>query len=171
MSELQEWLGHHSARSIRYYANVTPTRLAKAYSKADYFARNVRAINVLIDPTPIRNGDAANGTPWRFYDQGHGICSYEYFETCSHLMACAKCDFYIPKDSAKAQFIEGKANLIRMRQEMQLSEDEIIAVEGGIKAMDILYKKLEDVPTPSGQTPRQLESEKQNPTVLKHTKS
>jgi len=159
LSELQEWLGHSSPSTTRSYAGIKPTRLASAYSKAHYFARNVRTLNVLIDPEPIKTGETASGVPWRYYDQGHGFCSYDFFENCTHLMACAKCVFYIPKGSAKAQVIEGKTNLIRMRQEMQLSEEEAAAIDGGIKAMDILYKKLEDIPTPAGQTPREMKSE------------
>jgi integrase len=159
LSELQEWLGHSSPATTRSYARIRPTRLASAYSKAHYLIRNVRTLNVIIDPEPIKTGEAANGVPWRYYDQGHGLCSYDFFENCAHLMACAKCDFYVPKGSTKAQFIEGKANLMRMRQEMQLSEEEAAAVDGGIKAMEILYRKLEDIPTPTGQTPREMNSE------------
>ena len=40
--ELQAWLGHRSAETTQYYARITPTTLAKAYTDAGYFARNVR---------------------------------------------------------------------------------------------------------------------------------
>jgi hypothetical protein len=55
--ELQEWLGHSSAESTRHYMKITPTKLAKSYQDADYLARNLWAIEVLIAsltacPTP-----------------------------------------------------------------------------------------------------------------------
>jgi hypothetical protein len=41
--ELQAWLGHRSLQATQHYAKITPTKLAKAYRDAGYFARNVRA--------------------------------------------------------------------------------------------------------------------------------
>src|SRR6266699_757351 len=76
---------------------ITPNTLAKAYSDAGYFERNVRTIEVLVDREAVENGAAAAGEPWQYYDLGHGFCSYTFFEQCPHLMACAKCDFYTPK--------------------------------------------------------------------------
>jgi hypothetical protein len=46
--ELQAGLGHHSRETTQHYARITPTTLAKAYSDAGYFARNVRTVGVLI---------------------------------------------------------------------------------------------------------------------------
>ncbi|HEY6766847.1 MAG TPA: hypothetical protein VI386_18965 [Candidatus Sulfotelmatobacter sp.] len=73
-------------------------------------------------------------------------------------MACAKCTFYLPKGSSRGQLIEGKANLLRLRHEIPVSEEEVAAVDDGIAAVDKLLESLADVPTPSGQTPRQLRS-------------
>ena len=50
--ELQAWLGHGSPASTQHYVAITPTKLAKAYTDAGYFERNLRAIEVLIDRTP-----------------------------------------------------------------------------------------------------------------------
>jgi hypothetical protein len=33
-------------------------------------------------------------------------------------MACAKCSFYLPQESTAAALLEGKSNLLRMRQEI-----------------------------------------------------
>jgi hypothetical protein len=71
-------------------------------------------------------------------------------------MACAKCGFYIAKGSTRAQLLEGKANLQRMRQEIPLSEVEIAAVEDGLAALEKLLDQLTDVATPAGPTPREL---------------
>jgi hypothetical protein len=73
-------------------------------------------------------------------------------------MACAKCSFYVPKNSSKSQLLEGKDNLLRLRQEIPLSEEEVAAVDDGVSAMEKLLKSLADVPSPSGQTPRQIQS-------------
>jgi hypothetical protein len=153
--ELQEWLGHETPTATQHYAKITPTKLAKSYSDAGYFTRNLRAIEVLVDQELVRKGRAAN-EPWKFYDLGHGYCTYDFFDQCPHRMACAKCSFYLPKDSTKAQLLEAKANLLRLRQDIPLAETELAAVEDGLIAYEQLLAKLADVPTPAGPTPRQL---------------
>jgi len=149
--ELQEWLGHSSPDATQHYAKITPTKLAKSYADAGYFGRNLRAIEVLIDQEAVKSGE-----PWKFYDLGHGYCSYDFFEQCPHRMACAKCSFYLPKDSTKSQILEAKANLLRLRQDIPLADAELSAVEDGLTAYEKLLEKLADVPTPAGPTPRQL---------------
>jgi integrase len=154
--ELQAWLGHRSPQSTAFYAKISPKTLTRAYNDAGYFARNVRTIEVLIDRDAVATGAAANGEPWQHYDLGHGFCSYTFFEQCQHRMACAKCDFYAPKDSAKGQLLEAKDNLQRMIASIPLTDDERAAVNDGQAALDQLLERLADVPTPSGATPRQI---------------
>ncbi|MBI4496610.1 MAG: tyrosine-type recombinase/integrase [Chloroflexi bacterium] len=154
--ELMEWLGHRDPEATLHYVKVAPTRLAKAYADAGYFARNLRAIEVLIDQGVVESGAAAKGEPWRFYDLGHGYCTYKFFDQCPHRMACAKCSFYRPKGSSQAQLLEGKANLLRYRQEIPLTEDERAAVDDGVAALEQLLARLADIPTPDGgPAPRQ----------------
>ena len=160
--ELKEWLGHSNINSTINYTKITPTKLAKSYQDAEYFKRNLRTIEVLIDQDAIITGAATNGEPWKYYDLGHGLCTYDFFSQCKHRMACAGCGFYLPKGSSKSQIIEAKSNLERMLQEIPLTEDEQFAVSEGIEALTKLKAKLADVPTPSGQTPRQLEEERKN---------
>ncbi len=155
--ELQEWLGHRSPISTQQYARIAPTKLAKSYADAGYFERNIRTVEVLIDQEVVKSGAAAAGEPWRFYDLGHGYCTYDFFDQCPHRMACAKCAFYRPKGSSQAQILEAKANLLRMKQDIPLSEDEQAAVNDGLIALEKLCEKLIDVPTPSGLTPRELD--------------
>jgi hypothetical protein len=155
--ELQAWLGHRSPSSTQHYANLTPTKLARAYADADYFTRNVRTMTVLLDQDALRDGAAARGEAWKLYDLGHGYCSYDFFDQCPHRMACAKCAFYVPKGSSRAQAVEGKANLLRMLQVIPLTDEERAAVEDGAAAFDRLLGALADLPTPEGPTPRQLE--------------
>jgi len=115
-------------------------------------------VEVLIDQEAVKNGKAAQGEPWKFYDLGHGYCTYDFFDQCPHRMACAQCAFYRPKGSAAAQFIEARANLQRMMQAIPLTNEERAAVEDGIEAMEKLTNQLIDVPTPAGQTPRQMQN-------------
>lgn len=154
--ELQEWLGHRNPSSTQHYVKISPTKLAKSYSDAGYFKRNVRVIEVLIDRDAIANGEAAAGQPWEYYDLGHGFCSYPQFVKCPHRLACPKCDFYIPKGSSLFQLIESKGNIERMLKEIKLTDEERTATEGDIKALDRLCNFLKRTPTPSGQTPEQL---------------
>ena len=152
--ELQEWLGHRSPESTRHYARITPTRLAKSYQDAGYFARNLRAVEVLIDQDAVRTGRASE-EPWKHYDLGHGYCTYDFFDQCPHRMACARCAFYVPKESSRALLLEGKANLLRLRQEIPLNDDELRAVDEGIVAHNELVAKLANMPAPDGLAPQQ----------------
>ena len=108
--ELQAWLGHRSPQSTQYYARITPTTLAKAYSDAGYFGRNMRTIEVLIDREAVESGAAAGGAPWQYFDLGHGFCTYSFFEQCPHRMAlrslrllCAKGNHESAADGGKRQ--------------------------------------------------------------------
>jgi hypothetical protein len=130
--------------------------LTKAYHDAGYFSRNVRTIEVLIDREAIEQGAAAKGTPWQYFDLGHGYCTYSFFEQCPHRMACARCDFYLPKASTKSQLLEAKDHLQRMLTAIPLTDEERAVVEGDRAVLDQLVQRLVDVPVPSGQTPRQL---------------
>jgi integrase len=154
--ELQAWLGHGTPTTTQHYAKITPNTLAQAYSDAGYFARNVRTIEVLVDRDAVTTGAAAAGQPWQHYDLGHGYCGYSFFEQCPHRMACARCDFYTPKDSTKAQLLEAKDNLQHMLASIPLTDDERAAVDDGQTALEALIGRLADIPTPAGQTPNQL---------------
>jgi hypothetical protein len=79
--ELQEWLWHSTPTATQHYAKITPLKIAKSYADAGYFARNLRAIEVLVDQDAVRSGCAAT-EPWKFYDLGHGYCTYDFFEQC-----------------------------------------------------------------------------------------
>jgi len=151
--ELQAWLGHSSPSSTQHYARITPTKLTKAYTDAGYFARNVRTIEVLLDRDAITNGQAGQGGPFEFYDLGHGYCSYSFFEQCPHRMACARCDFYLPKPSSRAQLLEAKDGLQRMLVEISLTDEERAAVEGDDQAIDGLITRLASLATPADSPP------------------
>ncbi|WP_219417974.1 tyrosine-type recombinase/integrase [Pseudonocardia nigra] len=154
--ELQAWLNHRSPETTQHYAKITPNTLARAYTDAGYFARNVRAIEVLVDRDAVTSGAAAAGEPWQYYDLGHGYCTYTFFEQCPHRMACARCDFYTPKASSKAGLLEAKDNLQQMLANIPLSDEEQAAIDDGQAALHQLLERLVDTPTPAGPTPREL---------------
>ena len=104
---------------------------------------------MLIDRNAITSGAAANGSPWRYYDLGHGWCSYEFFDQCPHRMACARCDFYVPKTSDHGRWLQTRDSLLTMLQEIPLSDEERAAVDGDVQALDRLLERLKEVPTPS----------------------
>lgn len=157
--ELQQWLGHQTPNATRWYVRQTPMHLTQAYTQAGYFDHNLRTIAVLIDQQAVRDGLAANGEPWRYYDLGHGYCTYDFFDQCPHRMACAKCSFYIPKESSRIQLLEAQGHLQRMLQEIPLTDEERAAVDEGIESLQHLQERLLDVPTPVGITPRQMQPE------------
>ena len=73
---------------------------------------------------PCSTERLAGREAWQHYDIGHGYCSYTFFEQCPHRMACARCDFYIPKPSSMAQLLEAKANVDRRLALIPLTDSE-----------------------------------------------
>ncbi|WP_327731427.1 tyrosine-type recombinase/integrase [Streptomyces sp. NBC_00487] len=157
LNDLQQWLGHKHPASTRYYAAILQRTLTAAYKKADYFARNVRTIQVLIDRESILTGAAAGGEqPWKHYDLGDGYCSYDFLAKCPHRLACARCPFYVPKQSTRGQLLAVKDGIDQMLEQLDLTNDEREALEGDREAVTALAERLADTPTPAGPTPREL---------------
>ncbi|WP_254402453.1 hypothetical protein [Streptomyces sp. AC555_RSS877] len=60
-----------------------PNTLARAYNDAGCCARNarnVRAVEVLVDRDAVASRATANVEPRQYYDLGHGWCTYTFFE-------------------------------------------------------------------------------------------
>jgi len=160
LADLKEWLGHKHYASTRHYAAILQRTLSAAYRKADYFARNVRTIQVLVDRDAILTGAATGGgQPWKYYDLGEGYCSYDFFAKCPHRLACARCPFYLPKNSHRGQLLAVKEGIDTMLEQLDLTDDERTALEGDRDTVSALVERLTDVPTPAGPTPRQLGTE------------
>jgi hypothetical protein len=68
-------------------------------------------------------------------------------------MACARCDFYVPKDSDRGLWLQTRDSLLKMLQEIPLSDEERAAVDGDVQALEHLLQKLPSVPTPSAVRP------------------
>lgn len=157
LADLQQWLGHKHPSSTRHYAKILQRTLSAAYKRADYFARNVRTIQVLIDRESILTGAAAGGEqPWKYYDLGEGYYSYDFFAKCPHRLACARCPFYVPKESTKGQLLAVKEGINTMLEQIDLTDDEREALEGDRDAVTALVQRLADVPTPAGPTLKAL---------------
>ncbi len=71
-------------------------------------------------------------------------------------MACARCDFYVPKPSSESQLLEAKDGIQRMLVEIPLTDDERAAVESDEHAVVRLIDLLADVATPAGPTRREI---------------
>jgi Phage integrase family len=164
--QLQQYLGHKYLSSTQSYLLVDPTRLASKVAKAGYLEQNLATIEVLLDQEAVLSGAASRGETWKYYDLGHGWCTNPFWASCAHRMVCAKCPFYRPKQSFADQLVEGKANLVRMLEFVQLTEDEKLLVTEGIELHQELIEKLVDVPTPAGPTPRQLDTQRQGETKV-----
>ncbi|MCQ9183510.1 tyrosine-type recombinase/integrase [Streptomyces sp. IBSBF 2953] len=157
LNDLQQWLGHKHPATTRHYAAILQRTLSAAYQRADYFARNVRTIEVLIDRDSILTGAAANGDqPWKYYDLGDGYCSYDFFAKCPHRLACARCPFYVPKESTRGQLLAVKDGITQMLEQVDLTEAEHDALDDDLAAITGLAERLTDVPIPAGPTPREM---------------
>jgi integrase len=156
--QLQKYLGHKYLSSTQYYAQVDPTKLANQVVKAGYLEQNLATIEVLLDQDAVRSGAAARGEPWKYYDLGHGYCLNDLWAECKHRMACARCPFYRPKESLSDQLLEGQANLLRMLEFVQLTEEEKLLVTEGIELHQALIEQLAHTPTPTSLTPREMET-------------
>lgn len=155
--QLMKWLGHQNPDSTRNYVQADISKMAVKVAEGSFFQQNLASVPVIIDTDAIRNGAAANGEPWKYFDLGHGLCKLSEWSSCKHRMACAKCDYFEPKDSMKVQLLEANGNLSKMLEFVTLGEDERKLVEQGLNINHELLSRLQTVPTPSGPTPEQLQ--------------
>ncbi|POR66600.1 MULTISPECIES: tyrosine-type recombinase/integrase [Pseudomonas] len=154
LMELMQWSGHSSPSSTLHYIRIRPTKLAASFVKADQMSHME---SVLIDHDVIARHSS---DPYTFYDLGDSYCSNPFWSSCPHRMACAGCDFNIPKASARAQALEGRASIGHYLEAVPLTADERAVVEGDLEKLNGLIRKLDDVPTPDGRTPSQIEANK-----------
>ncbi|MFO7073839.1 integrase, partial [Pseudomonas aeruginosa] len=71
-------------------------------------------------------------------------------------MACAGCDFNLPKDSAMAQALESKSSIRRYLEAVPLTPDERAIAEGDLEKLESLIRKLDNVPTLDGRKPSEI---------------
>ncbi len=140
--EVMEWLGHTDLTTGRYYVDITPVRLMKAFRKNVQLSENLRFVNVLADTNP------APGDPVLRYDLGHGWCTNPAFAMCAHRMACARCSFYEPAEAMRERLAQQNGRYLRLMQELQLADDERAAISGDADAVQQLLVRLKGEPTP-----------------------
>ncbi len=155
--ELKEWLGHNSIRSTEWYVNQRPLTLAKKYAAADSWRRNLARIKVILDAGVIESGAAAQGATYRAYDLGHGYCTDRFFSRCPHRMACARCGYYVPKDSTKGQLLSALGANEALYEEIPIRDEERLALEGDAEAIRQLVGSLEDTPAGDGRTASEIQ--------------
>ncbi len=71
-------------------------------------------------------------------------------------MACAGCDFNVPKQSAQGEALAAKAFLHRYLEEVPLTPEEKQIVQGDLQKLKVMLNRLQDVKTLDGRTPRQI---------------
>ncbi|HZS62139.1 MAG TPA: site-specific integrase [Gemmatimonadaceae bacterium] len=153
LEELRQWLGHRQLSSTEHYVQPTPIKQARAFARAH---KNSGLIELLIDTEAVTSGAAASGTPWQYYDLGHGYCSNELYAYCPHRMMCPACEYHVPYESDLGRILRAKGRAQRMLIEMPLSAAERAALAGDVAVRERLAAKLLHTPTPSGQTPAEL---------------
>jgi hypothetical protein len=67
-----------------------------------------------------------------------------------------RCPFYEPKDSQRLLILEAEGNLIRLRQDLYLTDEEQAVIDGDVDAYRALRQRNWEMPTPAGPTPHQL---------------
>lgn len=144
---LKEWLGHRRLESTQWYAKVTPDKLTEAYLDAGYVERNVAVVQVLLDRAAIESGAAAKGETYKYVHLGHGYCANPYWAQCVHRMACQRCEFYLPGDSAKSQALEADTHNLKLLEQIPITETERKALEGDRKALQKLIGPATTQPT------------------------
>lgn len=154
--QLMRWLGHRTVETTRSYVEADATKVAVKIAQGSLLQQNLATIPVLIDNDVIGSGAAARGEPWKYFDLGHGFCKLSEWSTCKHRMACARCDYFEPKDSLRIQLLEANGNLSKMLEFVTLGPEERKLVERGIEVNRELLIRLQHEPTPSGQTPAEL---------------
>ena len=153
--ELMEWLGHKSPQSTVHYVKSSLARQVKQYEAAGYRDRNLRSISVLVNRKALQGAGGDEGGI--YYDLGHGYCRHEFFAQCPHRLACVRCPFYEPKDSQEVLVLEAEGNLVRLRQDLLLTDEEREAIDGDVVAFQKLRSRRWDTATPAGPSPRDLE--------------
>jgi len=137
---LKEWLGHWRLASTQWYAAITPDRLTQAYVDARYFERNVAVVQVLLDRAAIESGASGRGEAYKYVHLGHDHCANPYWAQCQHRMACQRCDFYVPGDSARAQALEASTHNQRLLEQIPMTKTERKALTGDQAALEQLAK-------------------------------
>ncbi|MFC3895727.1 hypothetical protein ACFOWZ_29980 [Lentzea rhizosphaerae] len=92
----------------------------------------------------------------KYYDLGDGYCTHDFFAKCPHRLACARCPFYLRKESSNGRLLEVEDGVDQMLERLILTSEERAALEGDRDALTALAERLAKIPTPAGPSPEQL---------------
>jgi len=138
--DLKQWLGHKDVSSTQHYARVKPTKLAAVYAKAE---RNSRLVEALVDTKADVNGEVKV-----YYVLGdHGLCGNPDWASCLYRMACIKCPFFVPKE--RVQLIAASKTVKRFMEVVELTDEELLAVQDDYSKLEEAVKRTEHLPAPT----------------------
>jgi hypothetical protein len=69
-------------------------------------------------------------------------------QNCSGLDSTCAPRIVLFKDSTRGQWLETRDGLLKMLQEIPLSDEERVAVDGDVQALNRLLERLKGIPTP-----------------------
>ena len=150
--ELQAWLGHRTPAATQFYAKINPKTLAKAYTQAGYFARNLRTIEVLLDRDAVTTGAASHGSTMTSAMAGAATASL----SSAHIAWPARAATSTSRKVHKSPTFRGKRKPATYARLHPADRGRRAAIEDGQSALDVLLDRLADTPSPAGPTPRQL---------------
>jgi hypothetical protein len=92
---------------------------------------------------------------------GDGYCTDKFFSRCPHRLACVRCRYYLPKESAAAKRLEADSNNERILIQLPLREDERAAIEADRDAWNALQTRLESERANDGRLPAEIRRDEQ----------
>jgi integrase len=138
--DLKHWLGHKDVSSTQHYARVKPTKLAAAYANAE---RNSRLVEALVDTKADVNREVKV-----YYVLGdHGLCGNPDWASCLYRMSCIKCPFFVPKE--RVQLIAASKTVKRFMEVVELTDEELLAVQDDYSKLEEAVKRTEYLPAPT----------------------
>lgn len=161
----------------RLFANLSPEELYEHLQSLDDGEKTIRVVgNTALLPSlgaVYKLRHSSHEAVWdamRAHDHtclslrfGDSYCSNPFWSSCPHRMACAGCDFNLPKSSARAQALERKSSIGRYLESVPLTADERAIAEVDMEKLDRLIQKLDEVPTLDGRMPKEINKTKRRP--------
>jgi hypothetical protein len=99
---------------------------------------------VLLDRVVIESAAATKGENHKYIHRGHGYCANPYWAQCVHRIACLRCLFYVPDDSAKAQALEADAHNLKLPEQIPVTDTERKAIEGDQLTAPVINSRLSE---------------------------
>ncbi|SRR5579885_3487917 len=77
----------------------------------------------------------------------HGLCGNPDWATCLYRMACIKCPFFIPNE--RAQLIEASKTIKRFMEVVELTDEELAAVQEDVTKLEEAVKRTQHTTPPT----------------------